>query len=45
MDKIINYLLRNVPPGLWLKIKHRAVDEQSNLRELIIKALTQYIKP
>ena len=38
-----NYLLRDIPEELWTAAKHRAVDEGLNLRELILKALQEYI--
>ena len=39
------YLLRDIPAELWLAAKHRAVDEKLNLRELILKALQEYLTP
>ena len=38
------YLLRDIPAELWTAAKHRAVDEKLNLRELILKALQEYLK-
>ena len=38
-----NYLLRDVPAELWTAAKHKAVDEGINLRELILKALQEYL--
>ena len=38
-----SYLLRDVPEELWTAAKHRAVDEGLNLRELIMKALQEYL--
>ena len=40
-----SYLLRDVPEQLWTAAKHRAVDEGLNLRELILKALQEYLTP
>ena len=37
------YLLRDIPAELWTAAKHRAVDEGLNLRELILKALQEYL--
>ena len=38
------YPLRNVPSELWTKAKHIAIDKKITLRELIINALTEYVK-
>ena len=38
------YLLRDIPAELWTAAKHKAVDEGINLRELILKALQEYLK-
>jgi hypothetical protein len=37
------YLLRDIPAELWTAAKHKAVDEGLNLRELILKALQEYL--
>jgi hypothetical protein len=42
--KTLNYLIRNIPPDLWTLAKHRAVDEDISLRELIFKALKFYLE-
>ena len=39
------YLLRDIPAELWIAAKHKAVDEGLSLRELILKALQEYIAP
>lgn len=39
-----NYLLRDIPEELWNQAKHKAVDEGLSLRELILKALHEYLK-
>ena len=39
-----NYLLRDIPEELWNQAKHKAVDEGLSLRELILKALQDYLK-
>ena len=41
--KKLNYLLRDIPKGLWKHAKHKAIDEGISLRELILKALKQYV--
>jgi hypothetical protein len=38
-----NYLLRDIPEDIWNQAKHKAVDEGSSLRELILKALRAYL--
>ena len=38
-----SYLLRDIPEELWVAAKHVAVDEGLNLRELILKALQEYV--
>lgn len=37
------YLLRDIPAELWTAAKHRAVDEILTLRDLILKALQEYL--
>ena len=39
-----DYLIRDVPQELWDRAKHRAIDESITLRELLLAALTQYLK-
>jgi hypothetical protein len=39
------YLLRDIPEKLWTAAKHKAVDEKLSLRELILKALQEYLTP
>jgi hypothetical protein len=38
-----DYLLRDVPRELWDRAKHRAIDEQLSLRELVMTALEKYL--
>ena len=38
-----DYLLRDIPKDLWQAAKHRAVDEGSSLRDLLIEALRKYL--
>lgn len=38
-----NYLLRDIPNELWIKAKHRAVDDGDSLRDLLLKALHSYL--
>jgi len=38
-----SYLLRDIPAELWTAAKHRAVDEGLSLRELLLKALQEYL--
>ena len=38
-DKKISYLLRDIPPSLWRRAKHTAIDKDMTLRELLLKAL------
>jgi hypothetical protein len=40
-----DYLLRKVPQELMDAAKHRAIDEHTTLRQLIIDALAQYVAP
>lgn len=39
----MDYLLRDIPEGLWDKARHRVIDEKINLKELIIRALEEYL--
>jgi len=38
-----NYLLRDIPKDLWDAAKHRAVDENTNLRDLVLTSLKAYL--
>lgn len=38
------YLLRDIPEELWNQAKHKAVDEGLSLRDLLLKALREYLK-
>lgn len=35
----------DLPADLWARAKHRATDERTNLRAVIIAALEEYLKP
>lgn len=41
--KTITYLLRNIPTTLWDRAKHKAVDDGISLRELILRAIENYL--
>ncbi|MFZ5501796.1 MAG: hypothetical protein ACOY58_07815 [Candidatus Micrarchaeota archaeon] len=43
-DKKLNYLLRDIPPALWKKARHVAVEEELTLRELLLKSLEEYCR-
>lgn len=43
-EKKINYLLRDIPKELWDKAKHKAVDENCTLRELILASIQKTLK-
>jgi len=46
MDKkdIINaYQLRNIPKDLWDAAKHKAIEEGTSVRMIILKALEKYL--
>ena len=38
-----DYLLRTVPDELWKEARKRAIDEGISTRELILKAIEQYL--
>lgn len=38
-----NYLLRDIPEELWKRTKYRAVTDGTSIRDLILKALYDYI--
>lgn len=38
------YLLRNIPPDLMRRIKIAAAERRITIRELIFKALTEFLK-
>ena len=33
-----------LPEDLWLQVKRRALDERTDLRGVVMKALTQYLR-
>ena len=37
------YLLRDIPRDLWDAVKHRAVDDETSLRGLIVAAIREYL--
>jgi hypothetical protein len=39
-----DYLIRDFPEALHKAAKHRAVDEKVTLRDLILKAVEEYLK-
>ena len=39
-----NYMLRDVPAELMKKAKHRAVDENCSVRDVVLKSLYAYLK-
>lgn len=41
-NKKLTYLLRDIPPALWRRAKHAAVEEDLTLRELLLKALDEH---
>ena len=43
-EKKINYLLRDIPRELWDSAKHKAVDDGTTLRDLVLKSIAKYIK-
>jgi len=40
-----SYMLQDIPEQLWITAKYKAVDEGLTMRELILKALHEYIAP
>ena len=42
-----SYQLRNIPPELWIKAKIRVATDQElkSLRELVLKAIEEYLEP
>ena len=38
------YLLRDIPVELWQQVKHRAIDDNVGIREVIFKSLYNYLK-
>jgi len=40
-----SYMLPDIPEQLWIAAKYKAVDEGLTMRELILKALHEYITP
>ena len=42
-EEIVRTTIR-VPRSLWDAVRHRAIDENSDAQELVIRALRQYLK-
>ena len=38
-----NYLFRDIPEDLWIRAKHRAIDDGDSLRDLLLKSLYEYL--
>ena len=38
-----SYTIKDIPAELWDRAKHRALDEDTSVRELILTALEKYI--
>lgn len=38
-----DYILRDIPRDVWNRAKHRAVDDGHSLRELVLKAVQEYL--
>ena len=34
----------NVPPDLWIKLKHAAIDENTTATEIIVRLAEQYLE-
>ena len=42
-NSVDRYLLRDIPKDLWIAAKHRAIDDDISLRDLILIALREYV--
>jgi hypothetical protein len=42
-EEIVRTTIR-VPRSLWDAVRHRAIDDNSDAQELVIRALQQYLK-
>jgi hypothetical protein len=42
-EEIVKTTIR-MPRGLWDKLRHRAVDENTDLQTLVARALAEYLK-
>ena len=38
-----NYLLRDYPDELWKRLQHQAIEEKCSVRDLILRAVDQYL--
>ena len=43
MGTLAQYSLRDIPGDLWLRAKRRALEEDSDLRQIILSALDAYL--
>lgn len=41
--KLKTYTIKDIPATLWLRVRHRALDEARTIRELILDALREYL--
>ena len=39
-----DYILKRIPDALWMDVRRRAVEERITLKELILRALREYLE-
>ena len=39
-----NYPLRDIPDEVWIALQHMAVDERTSVKEIMIRALAEYVQ-
>lgn len=44
MMSMVNYLLRDIDPALWAKVKARAIKDGHTLRVVLLRLLASYVK-
>ena len=40
----LSCLLRAIPQDLWDRARHRAIDDGTSLRELVLRAIREYLE-
>lgn len=43
-DGMVNYLLRDIDPALWAKVKARATKDGHTLRVVLMRLLAHYVR-
>ena len=39
-----NYPLRDIPDEVWIALQHLAIDERTSVKEIMLRALAEYVQ-